>query len=275
MSVNLSQTSHGMIHQGLRRFGDRVTSIHWQQNVIDDDIARMRVEAALRGEVVSEDVSFDQIVTRENNVLQIICDWADISYPGVDIVQKILHEVEAKWGAVTIHDRVVPAGLGLPQLFQALYGFNEWAKNEERWAPIKLYHEPNKEWWRTDMSVQYLPTELGVIRQDLSAVMQPTDLIGRPFSLNFTEQVAWAKERGGDDITSAEEVVYLFLRRAFEYGLPLWGVGSCRCSNACGSVESLDIYWDAVSGFRICRRDRDDRYWGLGALPRKSLAFGR
>ena len=249
----------------------------WQRSVINDAIQRQKVAAVVCGQELLGEVPFDQIVTRENNILSLFCEWMGVKYPGVDVVERALRNVEAKWGRVTIHDRVILGGLDMKQLFQAVYGFNEYCRSEGKMG-IKLAHEPNKEWWRTDKDVQSLPTELSVNRQDLAAVMLPTDLAGRPFNLNLKEQIAWAKEQGGDDLVSIEEGIYLFLRSAYERALPLWAVGSCRTRNTLGFAGSLGLGWDADGGFFVSRWGRWLRGspgWYLGALPRKSLKLGR
>jgi hypothetical protein len=248
-----------------------MSRVHWQQSVINDPIQRRRVAAVICGQELPGVVQLNQIVARENNVLTLLCEWMGVKYPGVEVVSYALHKAEAEWGGISIHDRVLPADLGLSQLFNGFYAFNA-AKGEQREVPIKLGHPANGEWWRTDKGVQHLPTELSVIRQDLGAVMQPTDLLGRPFNLNLEEQMAWSKEQGGDGITSAKETVYLFLRSVYERGLPLWAAGSCRTRNTFGSANSLSVRWYAYDGFSVDYWNREHRDWDLGAFPRKSLS---
>lgn len=250
-----------------------VTRGDLQRSVIDDAIQRQKVAAVMRGLDVPGEVSLDQIVTREDKTLQFLCEWMGVKFPGAKLLQEALLKAEAEWGVISIHDRVIPAGLGLAQLFAGFYAFNA-VRNEQREVPIKLGHPANEEWWRKDKDVQHLPTELSVIRQDLAAVMQPADLLGRPFYLSLDDQMAWAREQGGDGITSAEEIGYLAFRRAYEYNLPPWAAGSCRTRNTYGSARSLLVDWYAFVGFRVAYYDRGAR-WFVGVLPRKSLVLGR
>jgi len=272
MAKDAFGAGNGLSHDfGLAMDDEKVVPSMFQ-TAVSDPIRKVSVGAALRGELTVSQVAFDQIITRENNVLTLLCEWMGVKYPGVDVVERALRKAEAEWGGISIHDRVIPAGLDLAHLFAGFYAFNA-AKTEQREMPIKLGHPANEEWWRKDKNVQHLPTELSVIRQDLASVMQPTDLLGRPFYLNLEAQVAWAKDQGGDGITSAEETAYLFLRSVYERGLPLWAAGSCRTRNAYGSTFSLYVYWDAGDGFCV---DNYDRFgiWDVGVLPRKSLVLG-
>lgn len=238
------------------------------QATIDDPIRRAVVGSAYRGDLVAEKVSFDDILCRENNINGIICEWAGMKFPGADVIEKALRQAEEASNGLTVHDRFIPNGFGLPQIFEAIYGFNEFCKKERNNPGFKLYNEMKKEWWRSDKSVQHLPTEAQVIRLDFREIMAPTDMSGAPFNLAQPDQEKWAEP---DGLTSAEELSLLQLRSGFEYGRPLWVYGWARCRNACGSGYSLRVYFLADDGFRVDYYDRVASY--TGAVRRKSLVL--
>lgn len=261
---------NGLSHEfGLAMADERVIPAMFKQ-AVSDQICKSSVGAALRGELVLDKIPFDQILERECMVVQIVLGWSGLKYSGDNKVEAALRRAEAEWDGLTSHDRVIPGNLDLTRLFQAVYGFNDYCKSEGK-TGIKLGHEPNKEWWRSDKQAKSLPTYFGVLRQDLTVAMQPTDLTGSPFYLNADEHEAWARERGGDGMTSVEETLYLFLRSAYEYGRPLWGVGWVRCRNTYGSDSHLALYWDAGDGLRVGRWGPVDRGWAGGCLARKFL----
>ena len=257
---------------GMALHDERVTPAMVHQAVADP-IRKAAVGAAFRGEMAIGDVSLDQILEREINVVTTLCgeDWMQYGAEGAvkaleQQIEAALRKVEETWGSVTIHDRIIPAGLKLDRIFTGVYAYN--AHNPD--APIKLGHDPNKEWWRTDRQVGHIPTEFGVIRQDLTKVLQPTDVAGRPFYLNLDDQIVWSKTQGGDGLTTTEETTYLWLRSLYERNLPLWGAGSCRTTNAC---SSLLVLFSAADGLIVGRCGRGPG-WVLGAVARKYLAVG-
>ncbi|MCX6809815.1 MAG: hypothetical protein NTZ65_03665 [Candidatus Berkelbacteria bacterium] len=240
------------------------------QRVVTDPTHCAAVAAAMRGEQPSS-ARFDDILVREGNVTQIICDYAEVEYPGNDIVEKALRMVQAKRGVVTIHDRFAPK-IALPQLFNFFYRYNKVAEEEGR-IPVKLWQTAGQENWR-GWDAEFLPTETGVINCDFSQVMRATDITGRPFLLDMDQQMTWAKEQGGDGITSVEQITLLFIHSIIEFGRPLWGGGTVRCCNSCGSGDSLDVYWDADGGFGVGDWSCSDQDWNIGAVPRKCLVLG-
>lgn len=270
---------NGLSHQfGLAMHDEGVTPSMFQAAVALGSLRKRSVGAALRGDLTVEQAALDEIVTRENNTVQLICGWAGVAYPGTDVIREALQRAQSQWGEVTGHDRFVPAGLGLPQLFAAIYGFNEWAKSAEQVAvgrmPIPLYHEQNSEWWRKDKSVQYLPTKAGVSRLNHVTAMQPYDMTGRPYNRNYDEHVADAQAMRFDGIMEAELATYHFLRNVIEFGRPLWAAGSCRCVNTYGSAYSLSVSWDAALGFSVSSWNRENHNWNIGSLSRKYLELG-
>lgn len=248
-----------------------VTADDVQRSVVNDAVQRRRVAAIIKGEDLPE-ISIDDLIERENSILLTLCHWMSVDYPGHNEIEDALRKAHSQWGGISVHDRVLPAGLDLAKIFAGFYFFNG-VRTRDNEISLKMSNEPNKEWWRTDSDVQHIPTELSVIRQDLACVMQPIDLAGRPFNLNIEEQVVWAKEQGCDSIMSAEEVTYLFLRSVYERNLPLWPAGSCRTCNTYVFTRSLRVYWDAESGFGVEYWNRDNRNRYLGALPRNVLVI--
>lgn len=262
MSVNLSDAPHGTIHQGLARFGDRVTADHWQTNVIDDPIARKTVEAALRGEIEAASIAPADWAARE---MAVSAELAKYGLPAFDAYQ-----VEYMSNGAGVHDRFIPGDLTLQVLFPFFYSWNDTEGNE----PIKLGHEVNKEWWRTDRSVKPLSTKTGVLSCDFGRVMQPINLAGWPYNLKLHEDDSRVmdhqklmKQMGGSGLTTAEQLTYLFIRSVVERRLPLWAAGSARCCNIYGSDYSLSVYWHAADGFCVCFWNRTDQYCYLGAVP--------
>lgn len=258
MSVKSSQFSLGTTARTMELLGELGVMPGHQQAVIDNPIRRATVAAALRGDFVIERVTLDQLVERETNIVARIFGTDRCHVP---VIARALRQSEEAWGGLTANDRFIPGDLDLSQIFSAFY---EHAPN------LKLYHERNKEWWRTDNNVQRLPTETGVIRLDFVTVMQPTNLAGAPFNMTQPEQEKWAEP---DGITSAEELCYLQLRSCTESGHPLWGYGWARCRNACGSDSSLDVSWSADSGWGVEFCGRGAGYV-VGAVRRKYLALG-
>jgi hypothetical protein len=247
-----------------------------QRAVVDDPIQRQRVVAVILNQDAPTDVSFDQILEREVNTLTTLCgeDWMQFGAENVAValeqqIEVALRKVEETWGFVTVHDRVVPNGLKLDRIFRGIYAYN--AQHAE--APIELGHDMDKEWWRADKSVQHIPTRFGIIRQDLTKVLQPTDIAGRPFYLSLDDQIVWSKSQGGDGLTTAEETMYMWLRSLYERNLPLWGAGSCRTANTYGSSWSFRVHFGAGGGLDVsdCAHDPS---WRFGALARKFLVVG-
>jgi len=280
--ILVKDAGHGRIQQGLdclSQPGLEVTAQDWQRNVIDDLFSRRRIATLMCGQPLDREISLDEIVTRENNTVQLVCGWAGLKYPGTDVVREALQKAQGQWGDVTVHDRFVPAGLGLPQLFTAIYAFNAWAQEREQAEvgrmPIPLYHKQGEEWWRTDKGVQHLPTKAGVSRLNHATAMQPYNMTGRPYNRNYDEQVEDAKKMRFDGIMETELATYHFLRNVIEFGRPLWAAGSCRCVNAYGSTGSLYVGWDADDGFIVSYWARELRDWDIGSLSRKYLELGR
>ena len=235
-----------------------------QRAVIDDAVRRARVAAVLRGEAVPESVELKDLLEREKSYVVLICQMAEVKYPGDNQIEAVLSKAEKEWGGLTEHDRVIPAGLTLGGLRQLFIAFNETN------APgFKLYDSFRNRWWAENKDIQLLPTQLGVIRLDLGSAMLPTNLAGHPYFLSYEEQEVWAKAQGGDGLTSVEETLCVFSRSGLEFQRPLWPAGSCRCRNSYGGAGSLFVRWFAANGLCVAHWHRADHDWALGALARK------
>lgn len=244
--------------------GCGVTSDHWQNNVIKNPAQRRLVAAAIKGDAMAQ-VSFDQVLEREVSLTNLYCEIAEQPFPGDGMIEKALRMTEVKRG-ISVNDRFVLGGLGLPELFDFFYRFNARMK-EERRLTMKLYHQPRQEWWRTDKGVQHLPTKPGIFSWDFRNTMRVTDLAGRPFMLIAEAQDMWAMECGGSGRSSVEQITYLFQRHLLERGLPMWGGGSIRGKNAYRSDISLSAFFNAAHGFGASNRDHSEQDWSLGAIP--------
>lgn len=183
------------------------------QRIIEDPLHATIVASAINGDLTLPSVPLHRLVKRELGYLETICRvWAGVTPPTKEEVATILESVqEARTGILTPHDRIVPAGLDLLGIYEALYGFN---RDREEGNKIKLYEEGN-EWWRRQ-GVHGETTELAVFHTDFNHPFT-TDLSHKPFGLTYDQQVAWARDvEGGDGITSVAETLYLYLRRAME-----------------------------------------------------------
>jgi len=233
------------------------------QSVIDDPIKRSVVAAAYRGEIEAASIEPADWIAREMTVSDefVKLGLEEFSRDQVSFASK---------GVVGPNARFIPGGLTLEILFLILY---EWNKVEEN-PKVKLYRTPNEEWWHRDRTVESIPTEAGTLVCDFRQAMTPTDMAGRPFSLNMDEQTAWSKEQGSSGLTSAEQLIYLFIRSVVERQLPLWANGYARCRNACGSDYSLGVDWCTGGGFGVSYWGRSSRDWCLGAVPEVFMALG-
>lgn len=215
----------------------------------------------------------DELLDREVDLTRQYCILAEVDYPSQETIKRGLKAAQKTWGSISVHDRFVPAGIGLPEAFRFFCNFDK--QQEAAGQPtLKLYDDVRKEWWCQDKDIEHLATQAGIIRCDFHTVWLPTDIQGRPFDLGHDDQVAWAKEQGGDGLTSAEETLYLFARCLLELQRPLWGAGLVRCRNRYGSDGSLHVDWDADDGLFVGYWNRDDAHWALAALPRKFMALG-
>lgn len=177
-----------------------------------------------------------------------------------DLVTKAANEKE-----VTVHDRFLPGGLTLANLFSLLYAWNEVTEKKDR---VKLFHNQGDEWWRTDNDVQSLPTQAGVLTIcDFSRIVQIIRSNEHPFRLRMNRQVTWAEKQGGSGIMSAEQVVFLFIRLMLERQDLLQATSAVRCCNTLGSGSSLIVRWFDTEGFGVCSWDRSGWGWDLGAMP--------
>lgn len=176
------------------------------------------------------------------------------------------------YGAVTVHDRYIPGDLLLGGIMPVAYKYNDQAEAAGE-PTLKLGHKRDEEWWRKDKQVQQIRTKACIFRADFARLMEPTDLVGRPFNLTADDQDKWAQDQGGTGVTTAEKATYLAIRSVAERNLPPWGSGAfLRCVNTCGSGRRLSVYWRAGTGFSV-----DDAYldenWNGGALPGSLLSL--
>lgn len=255
-AVLLKDAPGSQQHQGLVCLsgdGYAVTSTDWQNNVINSAVQRRAVAQAIKGTITAASIAPEEWTERE---MMIGAKLGELGLPMFD-----QYQVEyASNGEPDLNDRFVTDGLGRRQILEAC-----------RKAGLKIYSD-NAE------SADYnggdtMPTRAGVLTLNFTEAMVATDIVGRPYCLNMTDQLAWAKEQGGDGLLTVEEVLYLFLRSALERGRPLWSTGSCRCANASGSGCSLCVHWYAGDGLSVHYYGRSEQRWHLGALPRKFQAL--
>ncbi|MFY9484270.1 MAG: hypothetical protein WAP74_01450 [Patescibacteria group bacterium] len=239
--------------------------------VVANPLVTQRVVAAIKGEAPRV-LTLDALIEREQQFARNFCALAEMEYVGDNVVENALVRAQEVWGQLTEHDRFMPE-IGLPEGFQSHYSWNA-GREAEGLSCLKLCHNPNSEWWRTDAQVEHLRTTVGVIRCNFATVMEWSDLDGRPFNLSREKQIAWAGEQGGNGITTAEQNVYLNVRSLMERSLPLISLGSLRCQNRCGSAHSLRVRCHAVYGFLVGRWHGGHARWPLGALPGKFVALG-
>lgn len=249
----------GLAHEfGLAMVKERVT-LAMLDRAGKDPIFRAKLGAMFRGETVEVTTTFDQLLSRETELTKQVCELTSTAYSGDSIVEQALRKGEAEWNGFTEHDRFVPAGLNRQSLLLAY-----------RKAGLKL----NSDEKSADCDGENLPTEVGIIRQDLTSMMTPTDLAGRPFYLSMEEQEKWAKAQGGDGLTSVEETLFLVLRKVLELSAAPWSAGWCRCRNSHSSDNSLNVRWHADNGLKVNFGNRGYYNWYEGALVRKFLALG-
>ncbi len=267
--VVLNEAPHNRIEKGLACLANAgVTSDHWQQATIDDPIARRCVASALKGEVATP-ITQDDWLEREAEILSQICDSGKGSGMfSVESLRPALNRAVEEWGEPTEHWRVIPGAYTLPDLFEILYRLEDkW--QEDHSGKSFLCGRRKEEWWRTSDTYQPIATELGVMVCNLETCANPTDLDGAPYYLNREEQEAWVKTQGAEEMMSAEEVIYLFIRSIMGLSRPLWPAGTMRCRNNTGSGGSLSVYWHARDGLSVSGWHDVGPSWCIGALPRK------
>ncbi len=273
MSV-LSSVSLGTAAQGIGLLqAAGMTSQEWQIGTINNPLIRSRVVAAIRNQPGPHTISIEQVYERETYLTAQYCGLAGVEYPGNVIIEQACKKAASVWGELTEHDRFIPGNIGLGDGTRFFHRFNA-SREEARSQTLKLYSSFTEAEWGTSRNVQHIPTVAGMIRLDFSRVLQPTDLLGRPFYLTNEEHIEWAKEQDGDGLTSGEEGLVLFGRSVIERNLPLWGAGSARMRNVYGSKNSLCVYWNARNGLGLVNVEQDLRYWDLATLPRKFVALG-
>lgn len=202
---------------------------------------------------------FDILFGREVKLTKQICEMTGAIYPGDDFIKQTLQEAESECGGPNEHDRFVPTGLTRQPLFAACQA-----------AGLKLI---SSYLVSTDGIGEAIPTNSGMINQNLTTMMVPTDLAGRPFNLSMDEQEEWSRKQGGDGLTSVEEALFLILRKALEFRQTPWLAGWCRCRNSFGSGGSLYIRWVIDDGLDTGWDGRGYCDWFAGALARKFWAL--
>ena len=219
------------------------------KNIVDDPIRRLQVWRAGTGELLITEVTKTDWVERELGIFKRLAEF------GIPMPSE--KEVASAWfEGCTSNHRFVPHNVGRRQLLEACHK-----------AGIKVNGNDPK-------TADYeggdkLPTERGTLESDLERLMTPTDAQHRPFMLNHDQQVEWAKEQGGDGITSVEETLYLILRAWVELGrVPFMG-GWIRCRNRYGSDDSLRVRWSAGSGLGVDDGSLENDGWYYGAFSRK------
>jgi hypothetical protein len=244
----------GIVYEALLRLvalaGDSWESLtRMFQRVIDDPFHRRQVFAALSGSNAQAEQTEADWVERELSVFKRLAEF------GIPMPTET--EVANAWfeGCTPKH-RFVPRNIVRRQLLEACHK-----------AGIKVSGNDPK---TADLDGgELLPTERGTLECDLRELMTPTNAMHHPFMLNHEQQVQWAKEQGGDDITSVEETLYVLLRAWVEIGrIPFMG-GWIRCRNRYVSDDSLRVYWFADYGLYVSCGGLGYDDWSCGACSRK------
>lgn len=220
------------------------------QEIINDPLRRRQVFLAMSGELVVSGMSREEWVEREMGCLGRLADLPSLSFkPDADCVARAWHE------GCGAHDHWMQKTWRMEPLLNACKD-----------AGIKM----------ANMSIpsagKNMPTDEGVIRYDFEKIMKPTTpnrfSVAPPFNLTNDQQVEWAKNEGGDGLTSVEETLFLILVAWVMNGrMPFMG-GWIRCRNGCGSGQSLGVDWLAVGGLLVGSDDLSFAGWGCGAVPR-------
>lgn len=207
-------------------------------------ITKQLMQAFLRGQFTMKEIKRDEWINREKTMLAGIMD-------NVDLI------AEAWKKEVGVHHRYMPEKLMMMPLF-------EWCES----VGMKIYNKS------IPSNGEVLPTERGVIECDLERMMTATNENQHPFNLDFNGHRAWTREEGGDNLTSAEETLFLMGRTRREFGhIPFMG-GWIRCRNKCGSDKSLGVFWIADDGLRVSTGTLACQSWCFGAVPRKFKPVG-
>lgn len=263
LSSSVKATTGGMA-LGLLERHCGVKQAHVQR-VIDDPARRRQVGDALTGPLTALELTKEQWVERELHFLRKLRDfglplspdakfWSDFAER--DSLEWFVNEAwEEGYG---LNHRIVPGGLTREILFDA-------------WLNAGFVISMNNK------GVEQLPTEMGVLRCDLSLVMQPIDDENRPFNLNYDDQLTWCKEQGGSGFTSVEELLYLVLRMLLEFGRILFLGGWVRCRNDSDEPNASGFMFIFVdpTGHKVgVNQDKKEvRGWYHGCVPRKFTAF--
>ncbi|MFH0912055.1 MAG: hypothetical protein V1807_00080 [Patescibacteria group bacterium] len=222
------------------------------QRVIDDPVYRRQVWLAMTGKLIVNEMSKDEWIERETNAM-IQLGLMDAVVEENDALR--IKQMATK-GQFGINHYFIPSGLTRSRLLELA------AK-----VGIKLNSSPN-------CDGDEIPTEAGMLECDLSTIMQSTDSAHRPFNLDYNGHLAWAKEQGGSDLTSAEEMLYLLIRHSMAFGRILFMGGWIRCRNRRGSGFRLLVSFDAGDGLRISYGFVGYSSWGWGAVPWKFTPLG-
>jgi len=221
------------------------------KQIINSTIRRQRVADALVGKFDAVvEMSKAEWIERETNAMIHLGLMSKEAATDIDVA-RIKQMADA--GQFGINRYFVPVGLKRYRLLELA------AK-----VGIKIKSSPNYDG-------DEIPTEAGVLECDLSQIMQSTDSAHRPFNLDYNSHLAWAKEQGGSDLTSAEEMLYLLIRHFMAFGRILFVGGWIRCRNRHGSSGRLRVYFFAGCGLVVFYCCDDVSGWGWGAVPRKFI----
>lgn len=237
---------------------------HELQRIIFEPPIRDAVVAALRQTSLfrEEPIPAEQLLERELQALAYAQELTK-DFPSVEEeqVKRVIEKKQKATGVLSTWDYFQPEGLAIStglSLFSAL-GF-------------KFYMEEGSEWWRKEKEIEFLPTKVGIMTCDFRRVGTFFDIQLRPFNLNYEEQIAWAKEQGGDTIYSVEEAFYRNFRGYQLLGYPIGFNGRERCRNKDDSGFSQVLCWNAGRGLGVNVESVNDRNWLDGAFPRKFLS---
>lgn len=200
-----------------------------------------------------------ELLEREINYTQKISKIVGIACPEDIKIKQAMQTAEATWG-ISAHHRFVVGGMTAEQLFVAC----ESAKlkiDKSDPAGDAAYFDAIRE--------LVIPTDVGVINQDLSRMMTLMDFDGRPFNQIRSEQIEWTQSMGGDGQTTVAITLFLVLRKALEFHMPPWTLGWCRCREFEG-LYSLDVAY-STAGLRCRHGEYNHRDCSIGTIAQKFI----
>ena len=267
---------NGLSHEfGLAMDDEGVTPSMFKQAVSARN-RKASVGAVLRGELLLPVIDVNDLIAREIELTTKWCGLAEIDYPGDKIVRQVMRDADKARKGLTVNDRfrpLIPAESGLEQTFQFFYGWNTQCDAERQpGLKVKLVVNPGDEFWRTDKKAERLVVECGVFRAvPLAELANPWDSDSRPYNLPYDKQDEVCREKGGEGLSTTEDLIWLAGRGTLENpGRPCWAPAWFRCKNTYDSGNSLGVCWGA-DGLKVDNNwNRDNANYNLGVVPRWS-----